>query len=403
MSALLLLFCGGASTSRVRAGCRRRGAMAQCVSRDFMGNWDSVHDSQVLISGGGMAGVGAAARLVSAGVDVVLCEQGRGLGGRVCTRHVRESGLAFDFGAQYFAPKAGTPFAELCLELEREGACARWHATLGSITADSSGLFLSSSFVPWRADKTAYVGVPSMSSVGKQLLRSAAALPNAGALTVALGTRVAPGSLCRDGDSWLADTHAKGQPDARRTSRHRAVLALGSASSSFNVVAPVAPDLAAAAGRVQADCCWALMVAFASPLALPFEGVLVSGSPALAWAANNSSKPGRGTLPECWVVHAGAEWSNARREAEPREVAQQLLDAWLGAAGREASAAEVVHLEAFRWNAAFPLSVADSGGAGCFVDAQARLGLAGDWCVGPRAGDAWSSGQAAAAALLQGL
>ena len=48
-------------------------------------------------------------------------------------------------------------------------------------------------------------------------------------------------------------------------------------------------------------------------------------------------------------------------------------------------------------NAAFPLNPASQP---CYVDGAAGLGLCGDWCIGPRAGDAWESGQAAARALL---
>jgi renalase len=376
----------------------------------LLGSSADVSDSTVLVAGGGFAGVGAAAALVAAGVDVVLCEQGRGLGGRVCTRHVRDSrGLCFDHGCQYFAPKPGSPFVGLLADLEMQGVVKRWAlGRLGTVECRDQRLE-ATTFTPWETGKVAWVGVPSMSSVGKHLLVEAARQPGAGQLTVALGTRVAPGTLRRDDGAWLAETHGKSTPDERRSTRHAYVLAMGSASSTFNVISSVSPQLAAPAGQVQANCCWALMVAFAQPMLgaggaqLPFDGCLVQGSEAIAWIANNSSKPGRASgSVECWVVHAAAEWSNARRNADADAVAGELLAAFTQCmAHASPGMPAVVHREAFRWNAAFPLSVADSGGASCFVDGDAGIGLGGDWCVGPRAGDAWHSGRMVAQAVLR--
>ena len=412
----LMLSSAHAVASAASARClrRHRRQVARMTARcgppgeAVLGSSGDVVDSTVLVAGGGFAGVGAATILLVAGVDVLLCEQGRGLGGRVCTRHVRDNrGLAFDHGCQYFAPKQGSPFAEVLVELERQGVVQRWASgRLGTVECRNQRLE-AFTFTPWEPGKVAWVGVPSMSSVGKHLLLEAAKQPGAGKLTVALGTRVAPGKLRRDGDAWLADTHAKGTPDERRSTRHAIVLALGSASSTANIVSPVSPQLAAPAGRVQANCCWALMVAFVQPIAaggaqLPFDGCLVQGSDAIAWMANNSTKPGRASgSVECWVVHAAAEWSNARRDADADAVAGELLAAFAECMAPAEGMPPVVHREAFRWNAAFPLSVADSGGAACFVDGQAGLGLAGDWCVGPRAGDAWHSGSMAAQAVLR--
>ena len=54
-----------------------------------------------------------------------------------------------------------------------------------------------------------------------------------------------------------------------------------------------------------------------------------------------------------------------------------------------------VYQEAFRWNAAFPLNPAAAPG-GFYADEALQLGMCGDWCVGPRAGDAFESGVALA-------
>ena len=247
-----------------------------------------------------------------------------------------------------------------------------------------------------------------MSAVGRHLLATASARPGAGRLTVAAGTRAAPGTLRRDGDAWLIDTHPKGDLPAARTTRHRVVIAAGSASSTFNVIAPAAPELAQAAGAVRANACWGLLVALPAPLfgaaGSVCDGALVSGSGAVAWAARDSSKPGRnGSGVECWVVHATPEWSNARKALPAADVAPLLLAEWLRACGiDDATSAAPLYLESFLWNAAFPLNPAAPPG-GCFADASLRLAMCGDWCIGPRAGDAWASGAACAQAVLRDM
>ncbi|TVQ78448.1 MAG: FAD-dependent oxidoreductase [Bradymonadales bacterium] len=57
-------------------------------------------NQKVIIIGAGIAGLSAAHRLKEGGVDCVLLEKARGVGGRMATRSYGE--LRFDFGAQYF-------------------------------------------------------------------------------------------------------------------------------------------------------------------------------------------------------------------------------------------------------------------------------------------------------------
>ena len=157
---------------RVSARRRLHAAMAAVgPTSSLLGGPEAVRDSTVLVVGGGMSGLGAAATLVSAGVSTLLVEQGRGVGGRVCSR--RERG----------------PHGELSFD---------------------------------------------------HLLAAAVARPGAGTLAVVTGTRAAPGSLRREGDSWLVSTHPKPEPGKTTITHHRVVIAAGSASSTFNVISPVA-------------------------------------------------------------------------------------------------------------------------------------------------------------------
>lgn len=56
---------------------------------------------KALVVGGGFAGLAAAKSLINQGNEVVLVDQSRGLGGRVCTRRAKVDGneLTFDHGA----------------------------------------------------------------------------------------------------------------------------------------------------------------------------------------------------------------------------------------------------------------------------------------------------------------
>ena len=338
--------------------------------------------------------------------------------------------VQFEHGAQYLAPKPGTILHALLPEL-RDAGMARnpaarckpvqrperrprpatqieqWaEGRLGDVPAQRSGLLQWDAFAPWPPSKQCWVGTPSMAALSRHLAARAATQPGAGRLAVATGWRVKPGSLVPSpsggppGERWAAlSAPTKGDGGGGVATRHAAVLVSGFASSVFNLVAPAAPSLAAPAGAIASDCCWALMVAFTSPLlgagrggGPPVDGALVTGSDSLAWVARDSSKPGRSSETECWVVHATAAWSNPRRDAQPAAVAQALLAEFLAAVGGYRGPAQApLYLEAHRWGAAFPTNPAAAPG-GFFADPELALGVAGDWCVGPRLGNAYESG-----------
>ena len=59
-------------------------------------------DADVIVIGGGLAGVRAAAKLKAGGASVLILEARDRLGGRTCTRPL--GGAAFDFGGQFIGP-----------------------------------------------------------------------------------------------------------------------------------------------------------------------------------------------------------------------------------------------------------------------------------------------------------
>ena len=62
-------------------------------------------------------------------------------------------------------------------------------------------------------------------------------------------------------------------------------------------------------------------------LALVLSAFLVGRRVSLAWLARDSSKPGRDGG-EAWVLHAGAEWSEAHLDRDAREVSAALRAAF---------------------------------------------------------------------------
>jgi renalase len=106
-----------------------------------------------------------------------------------------------------------------------------------------------------------------------------------------------------------------------------------------------------------------------------------------------------GWLPERWVVHATAEWSRAHVDLDPTDAAARLMAALDPAlAGRNAYGPDVVMAHRWRFaQAPSPL------GRTHLWDQQSALGLAGDWCLGSTAEDAFASGAALARDVSRSL
>jgi len=383
---------------------------------------------RVAVVVGGAAGLAAAAALTAAGLDVTLFEQGRGLGGRVCSRRVDGGGggdgaaaaeLSFDHGAQYLSPKPA-PFAALLAELEAAGALARWHGAVGDINASGSGVLDLGSFRP--GGKALYVGSPSNSAFGRAL----AARCGPGRLSAHTAVRAHGLALEPATGRWRLRVRPAAAGDSGGPASEPwpeafdGVVSALSANSTVRLLgggdggdgdAAAAPAIAAAAAGVRSNVCWALMLALRRPSGLPLDGALIAGGGPLAWIARNSSKPGRArpagdAWVETWVIHASPEWSNARRDARREQVAAELLAAFAHAApcvreAIEGGGGRPPLALAHRWNNAYPLNPLTAPPPA--EPGAPRLVACGDWAAGPRVGDAYASGLAAAESLLAQL
>jgi predicted NAD/FAD-dependent oxidoreductase len=307
--------------------------------------------SEILVIGGGMAGLACATELARSGARVTVLDKGRGPGGRMAARRVEIAGetVSFDHGAQYFTVRDPV-FRAVVAEWEAAGIAARWPA----------------------AGDEAWVGVPGMNAPIRAM---------ASALDVRWGLRACTLTRCHDG--WFVDAGDEGfTADI--------VLVAVPAEQAREIMAVTVPELAALAASVQSAPCWAVMAGFDAPLPIAADTFRSETGP-VSWAARNSAKPGRAGA-EAWVIHASPQRSRELVERPKDEVAQALLADFFAATG--AAPATPVHLDAHRWLYALPQALS---GEGARYDASLGLGIAGDWLHGPRVEGAFLSGRALAA------
>ncbi len=299
------------------------------------------------VVGAGIAGLSCAEGLARQGHDVVLFDKGRGPGGRMSTRRMETPrGVAsFDHGAQYFTVR-DKDFESQVGTWIAEGVVARWPA----------------------AGVGAHVGVPAMNSPVRQL---------AGRHVVHWASLVT--AVERRGAGWRLRIGGGVEHDVDLL-----VIAVP-AEQAAALLAEVAPDLSSRAGTAISAPCWTAMVAFSEPVAVSADCWTGRGEQAVGWAARNSAKPGR-TGPESWVVQAGPGWSRRHIDARPDQVAEALIAGLSDELGTRLPPPLAVAAHLWRF------ARCAEGGGGVILDEGRRLGLCGDWSIGPRVESAWVSG-----------
>ena len=317
--------------------------------------------------GAGVSGLVCARRLSEQGIDVVVFDKSRGVGGRMATRRAEET-LRFDHGAQYFTAR-DEPFQNEVRDWIQQGAVALWEGRIGEFHEGRAALK--------EEGVERFVGVPGMNAICKHLAKG---------LDIRFKTRAAP--PVREGDVWKLLDDSLGEFDR--------VLVSTPAPQAAELLRN-APALAQQAAAAPMSGCWAAMLAFDRPLGLPLDGAFVQDS-LLSWIARNNSKPGRDAAPETWVLHASAEWSQQHIDQEPAEILPLLMDAFWRATGAAPHAASFS--TSHRWRYAIPSEPLPEH---CLYDAALGVGACGDWCGGPRVEGAYRSGANLANRVLASL
>lgn len=304
------------------------------------------------IIGAGIAGLACARRLRDAGLDLEIFDKGRKAGGRASTRYVT-SGIQFDHGAQYFTARSPA-FNSVLENMLSSGAAARWD--------DGS-------------EKPHFVGIPGMNSLAGYLGRD---------LDIRQSTEVA--AIRRTRDGWAVDTGAdKRQFDV--------VVITIPVPQIIGLLGQTSP-LPRAVEGVSYEPCLTLMAAL-EPISAPSFVTRADAEDPLAWIANDSSKPNRGTE-ACWVAQANPLWSAEHLDTDHDAIAQMMLPMLCDRLS--ITRAKVRYAAAHRWRYA---KVSQPLGEPFIRHTSGTLYAGGDWCLGARLEAAWTSGHCIAGDILQ--
>ncbi len=309
---------------------------------------------KIAIIGAGLSGLACAGPLVAAGHQVRLFDKSRGPGGRMSTRRAQTAAgeLRFDHGAQYFT--ARDPGFHAIVEQWREnGLAAKWPA----------------------AGDEAWVGTPSMNAPVKAM---------AAEHDVTWSMRVE--RLTKQQDHW----QLHGKDEAVETLFDAVVIAIP-AEQAADLLNPLDNSFAETARDTVSDPCWTVMLAVVEPLATDLN-ILRDGA-VIGWAARNSNKPMREGA-DSWVIQASSDWSRDHLEDDAEQVCAALIKAFAADLGMELPAP--IHAVAHRWRYARSGSAA----VDALYDSEAKLGVCGDWLLGPRIECAWLSGHALSQMIL---
>jgi renalase len=325
---------------------------------------------RVAVVGAGVAGLSAAGRLLDAGLDVRVFEKSRGLGGRLAVR--RQDGIgSFDLGAQFMTAES-VAFRQVLAEASSRGLVAPWEGRLVHISAHGTESARS---------RTRYVGVPGMNAWVKSMVKQE---------FVNLGHQVAQVRQEADG-RWSLD-------GARDSFFDAVVLAIPApqAQALLGTKIPLADETSLLLAQETMEPCWCVYAAFDDRVDLPFDGAFVRdpGLP-FSWIARDSSKPGRGTTRDHWVLHASPAWSRQHFDVDPKTVTDILLAALASLAGKALPPA--AHVGSHRWRYAAPIG---QGLSSPQWSGSQRIGVVGDWVSGGRVEGAYLAGVSMADAIL---
>ncbi|KAK2638583.1 hypothetical protein Ddye_026378 [Dipteronia dyeriana] len=359
--------------------------------------------TKVAVVGTGISGAVCASTLARNGVSVTVFDSARGPGGRMSQRReITEDGkeLLFDHGAPFFTV-SNADALDLVHEWESGGLVAEWKVNFGSYDC------ISKKFVDGQQDGTSkkYVGVPGMNSICKTLC-------NQPGIESKFGMGV--GRL-----EWLEDENLWSVMglDGQSLGHFNGVVA-----SDKNVVSPrfrhvtgqlppldlsFAPELAVKLEDIPVNPCFSLMLAFAEPLSLiPLKGFSFQNSKVLSWAHCDSSKPGRSTTSERWVLHSTTEYAKGiisqtglrkPSDATLKQVAEEMFQEFQGT---NLNIFLPIFRKAHRWGSAFPAaSMAKE--EKCLWDGKKKVAICGDFCVSPNVEGAIRSGLAASSKLME--
>lgn len=335
------------------------------------GNRESGLSNQgpVLVLGAGLAGLTAARRLSESGIEVLLVDKGRSVGGRLASRRMDHAVL--DHGAQFFTVRSEAFQAEVNRWLS-DGIAAEWCRGFG----------------PSPDGYPRYRGASGMNAIARHLADRLLATGD----RVQIVTRTEANAIISDGEAWTVTYHGPTrEPDVAQAvictapiPQSLTLLRSGAtpidnveeleAITYHKVIAVLAaldrgPDLGASGARQQPD------------------------DPVFTFVADNQAK---GVSPEPAVTfHLNHERSRQLWDADDAEVLVELHDELR----RYLDGASVNQVHVKRWRYAGPVAPHKDAFA-TVAHGPGPLVLAGDAFAGSKVEGAFLSGLAAADHVL---
>ena len=324
----------------------------------------------VLIIGAGLAGLSAANDLQQAGLNVLVVDKGRGLGGRLAGRRIGDA--TFDHGAQFMTAR-DSRFKASVAEWIEAGVADEWY----------------SSYPGHPNGHPRYRGVPTMTAVAKYLATD---------INVMRTTRVESiaQNSTQDNKLWSAAL------DNGDTISAKALLITSPVPQTIDLLASdnisVPADKQARLDRIDYEACIAVMAVLDGPTAIPLPGATAFDDGPIGWISDNLQK-GVSKIPAV-TIHGSGTFSAEHYEKDKMQTGQTLIDAAAPYLGN----AKVTEYQVHGWRYSKP-SVVDS--EACMLLSEATdlppLALAGDAFAGPRFEGAVLSGWAAAKSLIAAL
>jgi renalase len=320
--------------------------------------------ADVVVVGAGMSGLTAAIELERSGIEVVVVDKGRAVGGRMASRRI--GGARFDHGAQHFSARD-----------------ARFRSQVDTWTA--AGLvdtwFSSPSLThPERGEEPRRVAVGGMRTLPEHL---------AEALDVRTGVTV--NAITRSPGGVTVEVHDGPALEAAGLILTAPIPQMITLLDAGDIEIP--PALRSELSAIRYDACLAVMAELDRPSGLPDGHLAPPGDP-IAWLGDNQDK-GTSTVPAV-TIHSTPDFAIVRQDDDPAVWTDELARA-----AEHHLDAKVIAASNHRWLYAQPQTTLEVGA----MDLQpgAPVVLAGEVFAGARVEGAYLSGLAAAEQMQAGL
>ncbi len=332
------------------------------------------HRPRIAIIGAGISGLFAARTIADQGLDVVVFEKSRGVGGRMATRRTPFQ-QRFDHGAQYFTAR-DERFLRYVRSWQAQGVVANWpDPNQGS--SEQIAVIKNGKIESYSVSELRFVGTPGMNAIGKHL---------ADGLNVQLRTEV---------ESITPTQNQLALKDSSQNliGNFDRLIISAPAAQTAELLSQF-PTLAKPISEIRMNPCWAVMAELPQPLDTAWVAAFVHGSP-ISWLARNQTKPGRQSSREQLVLHANPQWSTDHWNEDPEKVSAMLLDELWRATSvtPQFPTTSIAH----RWKYAIPVNATK---IESYFDAQSGIAACGDWANGSRVEGAFLSGMSAAGRIL---